>query len=70
MRGIWLRGRKLLAHAAITDIALTHISQFWHHEADQTIVAAVVCAGADRYFLAYVLGARRVRDTFECFPPH
>jgi hypothetical protein len=69
VRWIWSRGRTLLSLAAIIDIALTATSQFWHRETDQTIVGAALSTGADLYFLAYILAARRVRDTFERFPP-
>jgi len=69
VRWIWSRGRTLLSLAAVIDIALAFTSQFWHREPDQTLVGSIFSAGADLYFLVYILAARRVRDTFERFPP-
>lgn len=67
VRWIWARGRALLVLSAILDIALAAVAP-WHHETSDQIVLALSTAAVDLYFLAYLLAARRARDTFLDFP--
>jgi hypothetical protein len=68
LRGIWARGRVLLALSAAVDIGLPLISQLWQRQVTDQFVLTLFASGVDIYFLAYILAARRVRDTFADFP--
>ncbi len=68
LRGVWARGRILLALSAAVDIALPLLSQLWQRQVTDQFVATLFGSGVDVYFLVYVLAARRVRDTFADFP--
>jgi hypothetical protein len=68
LRGVWARGRVFLALSAAVDIALPLISQLWQRQITDQIVPTLFASGVDVYFLAYILAARRVRDTFSDFP--
>jgi hypothetical protein len=68
LRGVWARGRILLALSAAVDIALPLLSQLWQRQVTDQLVATLFGSGVDVYFLVYVLAARRVRDTFADFP--
>lgn len=69
LRSVWSRGRVLLALSAAVDIALPLISQLWQRQITDQFVLTLFASGVDVYFLAYILAARRVRDTFSDFPP-
>ncbi len=69
VRWIWARARILLSIAASLDIVLSVVRPLWHHEIGGQLAGAVISGLVDVYFLAYILSARRVRDTFLDFPP-
>ena len=68
LRGVWARGRLFLALSAAVDIALPLISQLAQRQITDQFVLTLFASGVDVYFLAYILAARRVRDTFSDFP--
>jgi DUF2919 family protein len=69
IRWIWARGRILLAISAGADVFFLAAGVASHGErpGDQA-GSLILAASLDLYFLAYVLTARRVRDTFSDFP--
>jgi hypothetical protein len=69
VRWIWARGRIFLSVSAALDIALSLVAPFWHREINDQVLFSLCTSAMDVYFLAYILGARRVRDTFLDFPP-
>jgi hypothetical protein len=69
LRSIWARGRVLLALSAAVDIALPIVSQLSQRQISDQFIVTLFASGVDVYFLAYILAARRVRDTFLDFPP-
>lgn len=69
LRYIWARGRVLLALSAAVDIVLPVVSQLLQRQITDQFTATLFTSGVDVYFLAYILAARRVRDTFLDFPP-
>jgi hypothetical protein len=68
LRWIWARGRMLLALSAAVDIALPVLAQLVQRQISDQFVLTLFASGVDVYFLAYILAARRVRDTFADFP--
>jgi hypothetical protein len=68
LRGVWARGRVFLALSAAVDIAVPLMSQLWQRQITDQFVLTLFASGIDVYFLAYILAARRVRDTFSDFP--
>jgi hypothetical protein len=71
VRWIWNRGRGLLAASALIDLGLAFATPFWSPARSLSGDAGVVTwmtIALDGYFLAYVLLARRVRDSFASFP--
>jgi hypothetical protein len=58
----------LLALSAGLDVALSVVQLTTSQLGDPPVIA-LGAALADLYFLAYILIARRVRDTFSDFPP-
>jgi hypothetical protein len=66
-RWIWARGRVFLGASAALDATLSCF-HFLHDSGDSQFVL-MSGAALDAYFLVYILGARRVRDTFTDFPP-
>jgi hypothetical protein len=69
LRAVWARGRALLALSAAVDIALPIVSQLVQRQITDQFIVTLFASGIDVYFLAYILAARRVRDTFMDFPP-
>jgi hypothetical protein len=67
-RWFWRHGRILLALSAGLDVALSVLQLAPSPLEDQPVIA-LGAALVDLYFLAYILIARRVRDTFSDFPP-
>jgi len=67
LRWVWARGRALLILSVGLDIALAAM-QLRHQETADEMVLALSTTGVDFYLLAYLLAARRVRDTFLDFP--
>jgi hypothetical protein len=67
VRWIWAQGRALLLLSAVLDIAMCAVAP-WHHETSDQVLLALSTAAVDLYLLAYLLAARRVRDTFLDFP--
>jgi hypothetical protein len=67
-RWLWRHGRILLALSAGLDVALSVVQLATSQLGDPPVIA-LGAALADLYFLAYILIARRVRDTFSDFPP-
>jgi hypothetical protein len=68
-RWIWARGRLLLALAAIIDLGVSlATAQVGFGQLTDQGVSAMLAGLFDLYFLAYVLFARRARDTFSDFP--
>jgi hypothetical protein len=67
VRWIWRHGRILLVIAALIDAAIAgwHLAGWAFEEASFGTLASGL---ADVYVLAYVLAARRVRDSFADFP--
>jgi hypothetical protein len=70
VRWIWKHGRLLLGIAAVADCVLNiSLAPLWHGELNDSVPwGAVLAALYDVYFLAYILIARRVCDTFAQFP--
>lgn len=68
LRWIWARGRVILAVSAAVDIALPVVSQLWQRQITDQFIVTLFASGVDLYFIAYILAARRVRDTFQDFP--
>jgi hypothetical protein len=68
LRGIWARGRVILALSAAVDIALPIAAQLVQRQTTDQFVVTLFASGVDVYFLVYILAARRVRDTFVDFP--
>jgi hypothetical protein len=68
LRAVWARGRVLLALSAAVDIALPIVSQLAQRQITDQFVVTLFASGIDLYFIAYILAARRVRDTFQDFP--
>jgi hypothetical protein len=66
-RWIWHHGRALVALSAGLDVALQVFHLATPQLGDQPVVG-LAAALIDLYILAYVLIARRVRDTFSDFP--
>ena len=67
----WLsqNGRTLLALSAAMDLVCSLIGQGSFEVSNTQLPPSwLLTAAADLYFLAYVLFARRVRDTFRDFP--
>ena len=69
VRWIWAHGQIFLSLSAALDIALPFVVQLWHRDFNDRLMASLCTAGLDVYFLAYILAARRARDTFLDFPP-
>lgn len=69
VRWIWARGRLLVAIAAGLDLALTVVPLIRAGEINDAAVLSAIAGVIDLFFLAYVLFARRIRDTFSDFPP-
>jgi DUF2919 family protein len=67
-RRMWAHGRIFLAVSAGIDAALSLFQLTTSTEGDQPIIT-MGSELIDVYFLAYILFARRVRDTFTDFPP-
>ncbi len=67
-RWIWAHRRALLSASAGLDIVLALFAPIQHWEINDQAVLALCTAVADLYFLAYILAAKRVRDTFTEFP--
>jgi hypothetical protein len=68
LRSVWARGRVLLALSAAVDLALPIVSQLVQRQITDQFIVTLFASGVDVYFLAYILAARRVRDTFLDFP--
>ena len=73
IRWIWARGRHLLLLSAGVDMVLPLVIQLrevhlGHWEVSEQFSNAVTTA-VGLYFFAYILLARRARDTFLDFPP-
>jgi Protein of unknown function (DUF2919) len=69
VRWIWSHGRIVLAVAAILDMILLLVGLIRHGEINDQSMWSVFALGADLYFVAYILAARRVRHAFAEFPP-
>jgi hypothetical protein len=67
-RWLWRHGRIFLALSAGLDAGLSLHQAAASPLGDQPILA-LGAASVDLYFLAFILIARRVRDTFSDFPP-
>jgi len=67
-RWCWRHGRILLALSAGLDVALS-VFQLATAQPGDPPFTALGAALVDLYFLAYILIARRVRDSFSDFPP-
>lgn len=68
VRWIWERGRLLLAASALVDIVVNLRAVMPFTALDDNTVLSIFGVLVDLYFAAYVLAARRVRDTFCDFP--
>ena len=69
LRWIWAKGRLLLGASAALDLVLPFANEYWRHQPID-VAPLSLCTGAfDLYFLAYIIAARRMRDTFSEFPP-
>jgi hypothetical protein len=68
-RWFWAHGRILLAVSAGVDVALTLLQLTRPAELGDQAAISLGAGFADLYFLAFILFARRVRDTFNDFPP-
>jgi len=66
-RWLWRHGRIFLALSAGLDIALSLFQLATSRLGGDPIITGGA-ASVDLYFLAYILMARRVRDTFSDFP--
>lgn len=69
VRWIWERGRLFLAASALVDVVLNLHAVVPFTALDDNAVLSIFGVLVDLYFAAYVLAARRVRDTFRDFPP-
>jgi hypothetical protein len=69
VRWIWAHGRIVLCVAAVLDMVLLLIGLLRQTELNDQSIWSIFAAGADLYFLLYILAARRVRDAFAEFPP-
>jgi len=67
-RWFWRHGRILLALSAGLDVALSVLQLATFQPGDRAVIA-LGGALVDLYLLAYILIARRVRDTLSDFPP-
>jgi hypothetical protein len=65
----WRHGRTFLAVAASIDAVVPFIAQFRSQDLGDASPLWLAASAIDAYFLLYVLGARRIRDTFASFPP-
>jgi len=68
VRWIWSNGRVVLAVAAIVDLGMLLIGMGRIGEPTDQSIGLAAAGIVDAYFLAYVLAARRIRDTFAEFP--
>ena len=69
VRWIWAHGRIFLAFSAGIDLLLSLTPAIRAGEMNDQVLWSLFNATIDVYFLAYILTARRVRDTFSEFPP-
>ena len=68
VRWFWSHGRALLVLSVLADLAVAALSV--RDFSDPGAALPAICAGiVDAYFLLYLIAARRVRDTFNDFPP-
>lgn len=68
MRWIWRQGRPIVVLAALADITVSLAPTLQRGEFDDASLVPGFCAAFDLYFIAYLLLAARVRDTFCDFP--
>ncbi len=68
VRWLWAHGRMLLAFSAIVDLVLPVVALLRHPDLGDGLPLSLAGSVVDVYFLLYILGARRVRDTFASFP--
>jgi hypothetical protein len=68
VRRVSMHGRLVLAVSAVLDLALSGFLLASQSVQPGHMPPGLITAGADIYFLLYVLLARRVRDTFSDFP--
>jgi hypothetical protein len=68
VRWTWARGRVFLGVSAAVDLALSAITIVRLANASNEALMAMLCGALDLAFLAYVLLATRVRETFAHFP--
>jgi hypothetical protein len=70
VRWIWARGRIFIALSALSDMVLSLIYIVGRWEMIDRTWLSMLLPAIDIGILAYVLGSRRVRDSFADFPPH
>jgi hypothetical protein len=69
VRWVWANGRTFLAVAAAIDMVVPFVVASWNRTLGEMPPGSWAASAIDVYFLAYVLGPRRVLDTFDSFPP-